>query len=171
MKKKLIIGVASLALATAPVVSAFAATTASDTVQVTVSIACDITGGGTKTGTASTSSVISITGSTFHGNCNAPKGYTIALSSATDLTNSSSSTYKIPYTSSAPTAGTAGWTVYNGSNIMTTAGANPIASTSASDRGTGTDATAPTYKVAITNTQAAGTYSGTATFTIAAKTY
>lgn len=174
MKKTLIIGAASLALAAMPVVGAFAATTFTDTVTITVSEACSLSrssGSGTYTATLAPNAVNANVGSsTLSAACNNPKGYTVKVAT-TALTNSTVSSYTIPYSTTTPAAGTSAWTVTKGASSATTNIANngTVMETSAADTSTTAATQQVTYKVSTSNIQAQGSYSGTAVYTLTKK--
>lgn len=170
MKKQIIIGAASLALATVPVAGTFAATTASDSVQITVSQTCDLsrsTGSGTYSATMGMNALNTNVGtSTFSVNCNAPKGYTVKVTTY-NLVNRSSSSYTIPYytgtgtgKTGVPAAGTAVWAITKGGSSATdyVLSGGTIMSTSAADTSSTATTQQVTYKASTTSLQAAGTY-------------
>lgn len=167
MKKLLVTGIVTLALAVVPVASSFAATTTTDTLNVTVSTNCNISGGATRSGSGGTNALINVSGGAITITCNGAKGYTAKLKSATALTNTTSSSYTIPYyTSTPPAAGVGAWAAYIGSETSPVAIGGTIKSTTGPDASTSGSSVTMNYKVGTTTTQAAGTYSGTATYEV-----
>lgn len=180
MKKTLIAGAASLALAAMPVVGVFAATTQTDNISVTVNNNCALTAAhtnGSSKGTWS-SNTLSVTmdpGSVDYNigkttltiTCNYASGYKVTVAT-TDLVNG---TYSIPaYTTTAYSNSVTGWAPANGSTSTATKYKSGDVVKQQSTQVSG--ATADVYYgVGISGTQAAGTYtSGTnaATYTLAA---
>ena len=154
---------------------AFAATEFTDTINITVSAACSLSrsaGAGTYSATLAVNAANNNVGSsTLSAACNAAKGYTVKLTS-TDLTNSTVSTYTIPFSTTAPAAGTSAWAVAKGTSSSSTYIANngTVMSTTAADTSTTPATQQVTYKASTSTTQAAGTYSGTATYTLTQNT-
>lgn len=168
MKKKIMLGVATLALAAVPMASTFA--DSADTVSLTISTTCTITGGTTHSESGGLNALVSISGSTFTIKCNGAKGYTATLKSATAMQNGTVSSYTIPYYSStAPAAGGGVWGAYIGSGSSPVAVGGTIKETSAADTSASGSTVTMNYKVGTTSTQAAGTYTGTATYQVTAK--
>ena len=183
MKKNLMIGAASLVLAAVPMAGAFADFT--DTVNVTINQSCTLTrkaystGGVTnntshKNGTGGTWSttagedVLSATmtngttqanlgSSQFNVVCNKAGSYSVtvattALTSGSSLSIPNNTTYS---------ASVSGWSPVSGSTKLTNGGT--VKSFSAVTAGTDFEVS---YGVGISSTQAAGTYSGTATYSL-----
>ena len=176
MKKTIIAGAASVALAAMPVVGVFAADPAAvtDTLQITVNESCsfdrvDGGSGATIQKTMTASGVDDNFGSnSFKAQCNNAKGYTVT-GSFTSITATGATA--ITYGTTTPDASHLGiWTAYkstatagnieNGASILNTSAADPAAGTSFS----------VTYKVSLHDNQEQGNYSGTATYTLAQKT-
>lgn len=168
MKKILTVGAVTVALAALPMAGVYAADpTVTDNIQVTVSEACTLTrsaGEGTYTVTMNPNQLNSNVGtSTLSATCNAAKGYTVTLAT-TNLVNQTSSSYNIPYGTTTPVAGTAAWTVTVDSTNIANGGT--VMSTTAADSSTTPATESATYKVSTSQTQATGTYRGTATYTL-----
>ena len=172
MKKHVIAGAASLALAALPVFGAFATDPAAvvDTLTVTVDEACTFdhdgsSGSYTKAMSAGQLDANFAT-STFKAMCNNGKGYTVGAV-FTSLTHTSNGGDPITYSATTPTAGSGTWTAsVSGSNIAATNGT--LLNTNEQDPSGGTSRTV-TYKVSLHNDQAQGTYRGTATYTLTQK--
>ena len=173
MKKTLIAGAASLALAVMPVVGAFAADPAAvvDTLTVTVDEACTFDHDGTS---GSYTKAIepgeldtAFATSSFLSMCNNGKGYTVSAE-FTALNHLSSAGDAITYSATTPTAGSGTWTaqIQGGSNIAATSGI--LINTDSQDPSGGTPVVV-IYKVSLHDDQAQGTYRGTATYTLAQK--
>ena len=178
MKKSLIAGagIAALGLAVVPFAGVFAAdiTSMKDTINVTIEDACTFDTAShsyTKTMTASASDTIGTT--TMKVTCNNYSGYEVT--GAYSALNGNG-TNKISFSESAPAAGTSSWAA---SAIVTIDGGSPVAaaylknnavvmSNSKQTIATG-DTAAITYKAATSNNIAAGTYTGTATYTLTKK--
>ena len=188
--KKLAIAGASVALAAMPIVSTFAATTVTDHLTVTVNEQCELgttvpaadatTGaidgywyatvnpGDSATaftaGTASASSGGEATSIEIH--CNAAEGYKITPTfTALDLTGATDDTQDITYGGAAtPVAGT--WTAYY---QVGNQAATPFAASGTPVTGdpSMTDVYTFSYKVTPGVDQAAGKYTGTATYVLA----
>ena len=173
MKKTLIAGAASLALAAMPVVGAFAADPAAviDTLTVTVDEACTFNHDGSS---GSYTKALepgeldeNFATSTFKSMCNNGKGYTVGVV-FTNLAHLDNAGASIVYSATTPTAGSGTWTaqVQGGSNIAASGGV--LIDTNTQDPAEGTVA-AVVYKVSLRNDQAQGTYRGTATYTLTQK--
>ena len=172
MKKTLVAGAASFALAAMPVIGVFADNPAAvvDTLTVTVNEACTFE---LKTGSANITKAmeagaldVAFGSNTFESKCNNGKGYTISAA-FTNLAHTGNAGQAIAYSATTPTAGSGTWTAFDGStNIAATSG--QLANTNAQDPAAGTTYTV-TYKVSLHNDQAQGTYRGTATYTLAQK--
>ena len=177
MKKVLIAGTASLALAAMPLVGAFATQAEDpaeivDTLTVNVNGACGFSrteGAGTYTQTMAANALNANFGtSTFTSSCNNGAGY-IVTGDFEDLAHSTGDGTAIAYSSETPTAGSGTWTAYKST---ATAGNitnhGTVIETNAADPSGGTSFTV-VYKVSTHGIQAQGTYSGTATYTLAQK--
>ena len=182
MKKALVAGAASLALAAVPVVGVFAATTLTDTISVTVSDNCALSYGSTAhtngDGTWNTSThtlsatrtngtvTYNLGKTTMKAVCNNSLGYKVAVKTLNNLTSGSNS---IPaYAGTAYTASVSGW-----SPIQAPSSGTPTGTSTKYKQGdtvkTESAVTAGTefsvyYGVGISSTQAAGTYSGTVVY-------
>ena len=173
MKKQLIAGAASLALAAMPVVGAFAADPAEvvDTLTVTVDESCtfdhDGTGGSYTKAMEPGALDSAFATSSFKAMCNNGAGYTVSavFTSLAHLTNAGTA---ITYSAETPTAGSGTWTaqIEGGANIAATNGV--LMNTNQQDPVGGTTATV-IYKVSLNDDQAQGTYRGTATYTLTQK--
>lgn len=168
MKKTLIAGAASFALAAMPVIGVFAVDPVVDTLTVTVAESCTFThtsGDGQFTHTMNAGALDTAFGtSSLTASCNNGTGYTIGavFTSLKKTTGASSS--DIAYSADTPTAGSGTWTANNGTaNIAATGGV--LASRNAQDPAGGSTYTV-TYAVSTHNDQAQGTYTGTATYTL-----
>ena len=171
MKKTLIAG-ASLALAAMPVVGVFAAKASdpeaiSDTLTINVNGVCTLTrssGTGTYTETMTASDTKTLGTSTYTTHCNNHTGYTIAVT-----TPNLAGPTNIPFQSTAPTAGTAGWAIQtNTTGEATYYVSGNFAETSTQDPAAGNTYTA-TYLAATASDQSQGTYTGTVTYTLTQK--
>ena len=178
MKKSLIAGagIAALGLAVVPFAGVFAAdiTTMKDTINVTIADACTFDTAShsyTKAMTANTTADIGTT--TMKVTCNNYSGYEVTGAYSALAGNGAN---KISFGESAPTAGTSSWAA---SAIVTVDGGSPVAaaylknnaavmSNSKQTIAAG-DIAAITYKAATSNDIAAGTYTGTATYTLTKK--
>ena len=193
--KKIAIAGASVALAAMPIVGVFAVdgdslTPITDTVTVTVANSCTFArraGGGTyDAGTIANGSASSdITGSVFNIKCNDTGGWYLTAAGDSDATTKSSmdsSTSKDTddiVTGTTFSGDTSAWAFrldgtgvisdYSAAayaNVPAAGGATVATSNTAAGNGTGIDITAH-YKVYIGNNQAAGTYTGKVTYTLA----
>ena len=191
MKKALIAGAASVALAAMPVVGVFAAQATNpesvvDTLTVNVNGVCTFertTGNGTYTQTMAANALNDSFGtSTFTSGCNNGTGYKVTLT-ATDLAyaNGANITYATGETTpDTPTAGSGTWVAYRsaatgGSTVTSYNTAGNIAAggyayeTNAADGATASTFTV-IYKVSTHSIQEQGSYQGTATYTLAQNT-
>ena len=193
MKKALIAGAASVALAAMPVVGVFAVdnTAITDNFSLTIAPTCALSRAATNTDatlsgvTAGESVTAAATytksdavanqkytmgTSTLKVICNNQTGYKLT-GTFSPLTNSlkasDGSDITIPYSAAAVEVGTAGWTAYTSSNYYTSAASGNILSSNTVSAATG-DTKAVTYDVATASNQAAGTYTGTASYNLAA---
>ena len=170
MKKTIIAGAASLALAAMPVMGVFAATSVTDTITADVDPSCTFVrtaGEGTYATTLTVSALSNnFASSTLSATCNEIQaGKTIAITASfTDLVKDSENS--IPYSATAVAAGTAGWNAAKGEYSAT--------AQSLSNNSTLIDVTegvenAETvwYSVATSSTQTPGAYKGYATYTLA----
>ena len=172
MKKTLIAGAASFALAAMPVIGVFAANPdpVVDTLTVTVNESCTFA---LKTGSANITKAmeagaldVAFGTNVFESKCNNGKGYSIGAV-FTDLAHTGNAGDAIQYSATTPTAGSGTWTATVGAdNIAATNGV--LANTSAQDPAAGSTYTV-VYKVSLHNDQAQGTYRGTATYTLSQK--
>lgn len=172
MKKTLIAGAASFALAAMPVIGVFADNPSPvvDTLTVTVNEACTFE---LKTGSANITKAMeagaldpAFGSNTFESKCNNGKGYTIGAV-FTDLAHTGNAGEAIAYSATTPTAGSGTWTATVGQdNIAASNGV--LATKSSQDPAAGSTYTV-TYKVSLHNDQAQGTYRGTATYTLTMK--
>ena len=173
MKKQLIAGAASLALAAMPVVGAFATDPADvvDTLTVTVDESCtfdhDGTGGSYTKAMEPGALDSEFATSSFKAMCNNGKGYTVSAE-FTSLAHLSNAGDAITYSASDPSAGSGTWTaqISGGANIAASNGV--LLNTSTQDPAAGTSVTV-IYKVGLHSDQAQGTYRGTATYTLTQK--
>ena len=186
MKKSIIAGagVAALAMAALPFAGVFAETTIQDHITVTVNSSCqlDITpstaGGSTANewyGSGNAGSLVtpaagtksdpgSGTATSVVVKCNDAKGYKISAAFTPLQLNGVTSAQDIAYsatTEAAPNSQT--WTAYANS-LAITPGATAL-----DGQSTMTDSYAFSYKVGLGANQAAGDYTGTATYTLSAK--
>ena len=170
--KKLAIAASSLALAAMPVVGVFAAQASnpaalSDTLTINVDGVCtfertDGTGSYTKTMTANSAQTLGT--STYTTHCNNHAGYTIAVT-----TPNLAGPTNIPFQSTAPVAGTAGWAIQtNTTGEATYYVSGNFAETNTQDPAAGNVYTA-TYLAATATDQSQGTYTGTVTYTLTQK--
>lgn len=193
MKKALIAGAASVALAAMPVVGVFAEdnTSITDNFSLTIAPSCNLTRAAagdafTMSGATSGSYVtdaVTYTLSAASANqkytagtstlkviCNNQTGYKLtgtfsALTS--NVKDASGNDITIPYSAAAVEAGTAGWTAYTSSNYYTSGASGNILSSNTVSAAAG-DTKAVTYDIATASNQAAGTYTGTASYSLAA---
>ncbi len=174
MKKTLIVGAVSGMMAILPLAEAFATTNCgttyqiSDSLSVTVNSVCEFTrtsGTGSYSIAKDTGSLDATLTSTFKVVCNNKTGFTTkgAFSSLSGTGEA------ITYTSSAaPTAGSGTWTAIKGATSEAATTSNMIATngTVMSSSGvTGGTSQQVSYKIGVRTNQAAGAYSGTATYT------
>ena len=192
MKKSIIAaGAASVALAAMPIAGVFAATSVTDNFSLTIAPSCSLTRAAAQdeatlsgvTASTDTTDAATYTVSAASANtkytmgtstlrviCNNQTGYKLtgtfsALTS--DVKDSTGADITIPYSAAAVTAGTAGWTAYTSSNYYTSAASGNILSSNTVSAAAG-DTKAVTYDVATASNQAAGTYTGTAVYNLAA---
>ena len=177
MKKALVAGAASFVLAAMPVIGVFAVegdpAAVEDTLTVTVAGSCAFTrttGTGQYTQAMQANQLKTDFGtSTFTAACNNGTGYTIsAVFTSLDHSVDASHGQSITYSATTPTAGSGTWTaaVSGGDNL---AASNAVlANTNTQDPAAGSTYTVD-YKVSTHSTQGAGTYQGTATYTLAQK--
>lgn len=168
MKKTLIAGAASLALAAMPVVGVFAADPEPvvDNITITVSETCTLTrtsGNGNYTATMSTNALnASVGSSTFKAVCNNASGFSVgAVPTALSGTGEA-----ITYSATTPTAGSGTWTATKtevAGNIAASSGV--LMSTNSTTSAEGLTETV-TYQVSTRANQAKGDYSGTMTYTL-----
>ena len=185
MKKSIIAGagVVALSMAALPFAGVFAVDTLTvkDSLTLTVSSSCTYDGitpeaatsesGNPYTASAAPNQMVSFTATSSATSltvkCNDADGYKITPT-FTGLTGPTGST-PINYQGSEPVAGTAGWTAYYSKN---SAAAAPFTASGASGAitsgSTMTDTYSFSYKVATDVNQAAGDYTGTATYALAA---
>ena len=120
----------------------------------------------TKAMTANAAATSMGTTNTFKAVCNANSGYTVAAT-WTALSSASSSTTFV-YNAS-PAKGYNRWAAYlNGSSTALAASSAKLMNTSAADSSDGTSVTVA-YKVSTASDVPAGTYTGTATYTLTQK--
>lgn len=170
MKKSIIAGAASVALAAMPVMGAFAATSVTDTITANVSDACSFNrtaGEGTYATSILPNAIAeNFASSSFIVTCNfGAEGTDINVTASfTDLVNGENA---IPYSGSALTAGTAGWNAAAGdlsaSAISLVDGGDLINVEGATENQTAT----VWYSVATNADQETGAYKGYATYTLA----
>ncbi len=174
MKKSLIAGasVAALGLAVVPFAGVFAADsrTTTDTITVTIAESCTFDGATTHMYTkAMTASTLEAVGETTLAiKCNNAKGYSVT-GTFTDLVGpakASSGNETIAYADTAASAGSGTWNAFVDSS-STPAGkaSSTITSKSTMSAATG-DSVKIAYKVGTTATQAEGSYTGTASYTL-----
>lgn len=175
MKKTIIAGAASVALAAMPVVGAFAATSIQDKIVVTVSDSCAFSrtaGEGEYSTTLLNGNVAENFGaSTFEVKCNVADENTQAINVTAEFqTLSDGAGHTIPYAAAMPTATSSAWTAMKSDSAN---GAAAIAATNGVlINGTATAANntlsaTVRYSASASNDQAAGTYTGYATYTLA----
>lgn len=175
MKKLLIAGATSIALAALPVVGVFADDPAAleDELQITVNESCTFTRG---TGgqssfqeTMQAGEVNSNFGSnTFTSKCNNGTGYTVTAE-FTPLAEENGAGTAITYSTTTPDSTHLGiWTAYNSTTSTNIANGEEVLNTSAADPVAGTSFSV-VYKVGLNANQEQGTYTGTATYTLAQK--
>ncbi len=176
MKKAVIAGAASAVLAAMPIVGAFAATSVYDTINVTVTDECTFNrtaGEGTYSTTMLSGALNENFGSsTFTATCNfedptQPGATGADIQVTASFVSLMSGSNEIPYSASALTAGTAGWNAAKGDRmadaVVMTNNDNLIDATGVFANQSAT----VWYSVATANNQAAGTYTGYATYTLA----
>ena len=177
MKKTIIAGTASAVFALTPVFGVFATGTqaadpasVADTLKVTVDDTCSLTrsgGSASLTHTMTASQLKTDFGySEIKSVCNNASGYKV-----TGTFNAlADGTKTIPYQTTAPAAGTSGWTAVLGSSsstsYITSGTAGNIHITNTADTSAGHTATV-SYIVATASDIAAGTYVGTASYVLA----
>lgn len=166
MKKTIIAGAAaSVALAAMPLVGVFAEDPkVVDTFNVTVNKSCTFgsTTGQTYTASLDMNDIEEFTGkkTTLTVICNGTSGYNVTAS----FIGLTSGDNTIPYyTTDAPTAGKSVWAAYKNGTPLTS-GVNVMENDS-NTSATG-DTIDITYKVSTADGQAAGTYEGSATYTL-----
>ncbi len=197
MKKSLIAGasIAALGLAVVPFAGVFAKdgdiTSMTDSFTVTVNPTCSFnTGSHAYDATIEVNSKLTESKSTaMNVKCNNTKGYQVTVTKTEDLdladkTGTTTGNDSIPFTTAAVAAGTAGWNAYKtetvDSTTTTTYFAVKDAATSAgvsnivmeSDQMTPTEGDNVTinYDIATSKNQAQGSYTGSITYTLTAKT-
>ena len=173
MKKSLIAGagIVALGLAVVPFAGVFAAdiTTMTDTINVTVADVCTFDAAShsyTKAFTANKVDTIGAT--TMKVTCNNAKGY-IVKGNFTDLTGPAKSSGNETITYGADAAVAAGdgkWNATVGSATSPLAKTSATVTSKTTMSAAGGDSTTITYKAGTTDNQAAGTYTGTATYTL-----
>lgn len=174
MKKTLIAGAASFALAAMPVIGVFAANPEAvvDTLTVTVNESCTFertSGEASKTKSMQSNQLdAEFLENTFTANCNNGKGYSINAV-FTNLAHTGNAGTAIQYSATTPTAGSGTWTASTGPSSNIPASNGTLANTSSQDPSGGSTYTV-TYKVSTHNPQESGTYTGTATYTLVQKT-
>lgn len=167
MKKTLIAGAASLALAATPVFGVFATNPAAltDTLTVTVAVSCNFTrttGEGTYSKTMTANELdLEFGSSTFTSKCNNGSGYSITPT-FTDLTFSGA-TSPIAYNTTTPTAGSGTWTATLGTATTNLTSGTAFGAQTSQDPAAGRTYTI-NYKVGLKNNQPKGTYTGKATY-------
>ena len=168
MKKAIVAGAASVALAAMPIVGVFAADPEPvvDTITVTVDETCTLTrttGNGNYTATLNAGTVNPSVGSaTFTAVCNNATGFNITAT-PTALTGAGEA---INYSATTPTAGSGTWTATKtnvAGNIPATGGV--LMSATGPTVAAGQTETV-TYQVSVRSNQAKGDYSGTMTYTL-----
>ena len=182
MKKKILAGVASLALAVTPVAGAMAVSctgtsggTLIDSLSLTVNTSCTFTrnsggAGATPTKTISWNSLDTTLTNTFKVVCNDAAGFKV-----TGTFSSITSTGKtaITYSTTTPTAGSGTWTATKGTasdtTNMTSGTAGNLMSTTAVTSTSGTTQQV-TYKIGTGAQQERGSYTGTATYVATSNT-
>lgn len=173
MKKSLVAGAASIALAALPVVGVFADNPAAvvDTLTVTVNESCTFAregGSATITQTMTAGQLKSdFGGNTFRAICNNGKGYDINAV-FTDLTHTGNAGEAIAYSATAaPSANSGTWNATVGGSILAKTG-DVLGSRNTQDPSGGSTYTVA-YAVSLHNDQAKGTYQGTATYSLVMK--
>ena len=177
MKKLIIAGAASVAMAAMPVVGVFAEDPAAltDTLKITVNDSCsfdrDSGGSAEFQKTMEAAQVDTNFGSnTFTSKCNNGKGYTVKADFTSIAPTGTSTGTAITYGTTTPDSTHLGiWTAYkstetagnieNGTNVLNTSSADPAGGTSFS----------VTYKVGLHDNQEQGNYQGTAKYTLTQK--
>ena len=166
MKKTIIAGAASVALAAMPIVGVFAADPEPvvDTIRVTVDETCTLTrttGTGTYTATMSTGALNpSVGSSTFTAICNNASGFSVSAT-PTALAGPAGSE-AINYSATTPIAGSGTWTATKTEVAGNIAASNGVLMTAA---GVATGQTETvTYQVSTRADQAKGDYQGTMTY-------
>ena len=188
MKKSLIAGagIAALAMAALPFAGVFAETTVKDNLTVTVNPFCElanITPSGTSgtnpnnyygvgnpgtlvslaAGTKASPSTGTATSITI--NCNDANGYTVTPTFTALMLNGTTSAQDIAYNgATAATAGSQTWTAY-----QTKSGTKTAINGAFEGGSTMTDTYTFSYEAGLGANQAAGDYTGSATYTLAAK--
>lgn len=171
MKKSIIAGAASVALAAMPVMGAFAATSVTDTITANVSDACSFNrtaGEGTYATSILPNAIVeNFASSSFAVTCNfgADEARDINVTASfTDLVNGE---LAIPYSGSTLTAGTAGWNAavgdFSADAISIADGGDLINALGTTENQTAT----VWYSVATDADQETGAYKGYATYTLA----
>lgn len=172
MKKTLMVGLGSLVLAALPTATSFAATSQQINATVTVGQSCELTrtsGEGTYSKTMNMNTYDANFGSsTLSVVCNNLSGFKVK-GTFTDLVNGANNDIKITYTSAqgGVSGGSGTWTAVKGDSTSTTAIASGVdGNVMSSGVSTGTTPVTQqiTYKVGTSASQAAGTYTGTATY-------
>ena len=176
MKKLIIAGATSVALAAMPVVGVFAADPGAltDTLKISVNESCSFErGAGGQSEFQKTMAAGEIDDSfgsnTFTSKCNNGLGYTVT-GDFSDITEDDGHGTAITYGTTTPDSSNLGiWTAYkstatagnitNHSSILNTSAADPAGGTSFS----------VTYKVGLHDNQEEGTYTGTAKYTLTQK--
>ena len=188
MKKALIAGAASVALAAMPVVGVFADTTSvKDQLTVNVNSSCTYDGITPEAATSETGNAYSVTGNagtllsfaattsatSLTVKCNAVNGYTITPTFTSlkinGISGAANADQDIPYGTAINNATQAqrAWTAYYAKNGAETPVAFTASGTAISGVSTMTDTYTFSYKVGTGADQAAGTYVGTATYVLA----
>lgn len=170
MKKSIIAGAASVALAAMPVMGAFAATSVTDTITANVTDACSFNrtaGEGTYATSILPNAIVeNFASSSFAVTCNFATGAKDinVTASFTDLVNGE---FAIPYSGTALTAGTAGWNAaagdFSAGAVSIADGGDLINVEGATENQTAT----VWYSVATDADQETGAYKGYATYTLA----
>ncbi len=182
MKKNVIAGVASFALATAPAAVTFAVSCTGssggqlvDNIGLTVNASCSFTrasggAGATPTKTIAWNALDTSLTNTFTLICNDAAGYKVT-GTFSDITSSGKTT--IAYSTTTPTAGSGTWTATKGAASATTnmtsgtAGNLMSATTGTSASGVSQQVT---YKIGTGAQQERGSYTGTATYVAVSNT-
>ncbi len=171
MRKSIIAGAASVALAAMPVMGAFAATSVTDTITANVSDACSFNrtaGEGTYATSILPNAIVeNFASSSFAVTCNFGDNETRNINVTASFTDLVNGEYAIPYSGTALTAGTAGWNAAAGdlsaTAISLTDGGDLINVENATENQTAT----VWYSVATDADQETGAYKGYATYTLA----